>query len=264
MAAACASQAKRLLVDPFPLSFPLVEAGSLVIDGGIEGQPWARDGVVNFRTRDGSVVAVVASSQAVLARSPSGPSLAEPSRSPEGLVLLRDDDVLRAVGPNGRPVWEFRAEGAIRADPVQHAGRVYFGDSERMFYCLAAATGKVKWRRRLQGAPLHPAAVRGGTVVVAASNSVVYRLSRRGGSILSWESVPSRVVYEPALAGSLVLVSSATPAVVAVDLRSGKRAGQYEASGPLVAGAVWSPPYVVLFVEDADSGRQRLVFLSSR
>ncbi len=135
---------------------------------------------------------------------------------------------------------------------------------QRMFYCLDAASGKVIWRRRLQGAPLHPALIRGNTVAVAASNSVVYLLSRKGGSILSWEAVPSRVVYEPAAAGPLALISSASPSIVALDLRTGKRAGQYEASGSLVAGAVWSSPFVVLFVEDEASGRQKIVFLRSR
>jgi outer membrane protein assembly factor BamB len=133
-----------------------------------------------------------------------------------------------------------------------------------MFYCLDAKSGKKAWSRRLQGAPLHPALIKGGTVVVAASNSVIYRLSARGGSILSWEPVASRIPYELAAADPLVLVSSAARDLVALDLRTGKRAGQYEASGPLVAGAVWSPPYVIVFVEDEESGRQRLVFLRSR
>lgn len=186
----------------------------------------------------------------------------------EGWLALtlfgRSDGRLAAVGRKGRPVWEFQATGAIPADPAVAGERVFFGDSGRMFYCLDAATGKVKWRRRLQGAPLHPAIISGGTVAVPASNSVIYLLARKGGSILSWEAIPSRVIYELAAAGSLALVSSAASAVTALDLRTGRRAGRYEASGPLVAGAVWSSPYVVLFVEDEASGRQRMVFLRSR
>jgi len=161
-------------------------------------------------------------------------------------------------------MWEFAAKGTISAEPAVRDGRVYFGTAERMFYCLNAKSGKRVWSRRLQGAPLHPAVIRGGTLAVPASNSVVYLLSARGGSVLSWETVASRILYEPAAAGPLVLVSSATPDLVAIDLRTGKRAGQYEASGVLAAGAVWSSPYIVLFVEDRDSGRQRLVFLRSR
>lgn len=180
------------------------------------------------------------------------------------MLFGRSDGLFLAVGDKGGPLWEYKAGEAIRATPVIYRGRAYFGDAGKHFYCLDALTGKLKWKRKLEGAPVHPAVVSGGAVAVAASNSVVYRLSARGGSILSWEAVPSRILYELAAAGPSVLVSSASPSLTAIDLRTGKRSGQYEAPGILVAGAVWSPPYVVLFVEDAGSGRQRMVFLRSR
>jgi len=281
--AACAAPAQKPRVDPFPLRFPLVEVGTLEIKGHIVGQPRAKDGIVDFVTREFYQTEVVVPSRSVLSFDSGGGDAEEhklpplEAKIPAGPVPVYDRDGsldlqisrfsegrLEALDSKGQPVWDFKAGGAIPADPAVAAGHVYFGDSERMFYCLDAATGKVKWRRRLHGAALHPAVIRGGIIAVAASNSVIYRLSRRGGSILSWEAIPSRVVYEPAAAGPIVLVSSASSTVTAIDLRTGKRAGQYEASGPLVAGAVWSPPYVVLFVEDEESGRQRLVFLRSR
>ena len=261
--AACAAQAHKPLIDPCPLRFPLVEAGTLEIEGHVVGQPRVQGDIVYYLTREGYLTAVVIPSRAVLRRSKN--ELMPPSASaPAGISFLRDASLLRAVDAEGQPVWKFQAEGAIQADPAVAGGHVYFGDSARAFYCLDATTGKVRWQRRLQGASLHPALIRGNTVAVAASNSVVYLLSRKGGSILSWEAVPSRVVYEPAAAGPLALISSASPAIVALDLRTGKRAGQYEAPGSLAAGAVWSSPYVVLFVEDEASGRQKIVFLRSR
>jgi outer membrane protein assembly factor BamB len=267
---ACGSQAKKPLVDPFPLRFPLVEAGTLEFDGHVAGQPRARDGIVYYTTREGFVTAVVVRSRDILWRRPVdapdpgrvGP--AGPIVEAAGPALRVEGSKLRAVDGPDRTLWEFSAEGTIGAEPVVRDGRVYLGTAERMFYCLDAKSGSKVWSRRLQGVPLHAAAVGGGALVVPASNSVVYRLSARGGSILSWEAVPSRIVYELVVAGPYVLVSSASPTVTAIDLRNGKRSGQYEARGALVAGAVWSPPYVVLFVEDAGSGRQRMVFLRSR
>src|SRR5512135_1705118 len=70
----CVSHTKRPLVDPFPLRFPLTVAGELPIDGRIAGQPWAKDGIVYFRTSDGQVTAVVASSRIVLGRSDAAPT----------------------------------------------------------------------------------------------------------------------------------------------------------------------------------------------
>jgi len=348
--AACAGPAKKPLVDPFPLRFPLVEAGAMEIEGHVVGQPRARDGIVYYAEREGYLTAVAASSRSILWRFKADHSL---SSSPEihgdvilfhddggvlygivspGQVLLkitidkafvtpahiieggvvvgtaegriltsdpggnnareyqlpgpqaaltagpipaggywqdkiifgRSDGRLTAISLQGKPVWEFRAEGAIQADPAVAGGRVYFGDSNRHFYCLVAATGKKIWSRRLQGAALHPAVVTGRRVAVVASNSTLYFLSGRGGSILSWEPVPSRVVYEPARAGTSLLVSSAADRLLVFDLRTGERLGQHLTSGTLAAGAVWSPPFVVLVEVDDGSGRQRLVLLRSR
>lgn len=275
-AAACSATVKDRLIDPFPLGFPLTEVGSLEIEGRVVGQPEERCGVLTFATDDGFLTAVVIPSRAILWRRP-GPAGAEGSAlqpvpvaavavqtEPETPLLRIEGDRLRAFDAEGGMTWEFAAAGTIAAEPAVSSGRVHFGTEDRWFYCLNLATGKTKWRRRLQGAPIHPAVVGGGTVAVAASNSVVYFLSARGGSILSWQAVPSRVIYELATAGPLVIVSSASPEVTALEIRTGKRAGQYRAGGPLAAGAVWSPPYIVLFVEDPVTGRQRLVFLRSR
>jgi outer membrane protein assembly factor BamB len=349
---ACAGPpAAKPLVDPFPLRFPLAEAGRVAIDGHVTGRPGAYGGVVYYSTREGYLTAVGAPSGGMLWRFKADHSFSTSPVVSGDFVLIRDDggilygisratgelfyrtaipaaatDVvgifdggtflgtaegawisldpggriggeyrlpgpqakitagpapvfdryswldlllfgcadgrLVAVKPKGKLAWEFRARGAIQPGLGQSGKIVLFGDSDRMFYCLDAATGRVKWRRRLQGAPVHAAVVIGKTVTVAASNSVVYHLSAKGGSVLSWEAVPSRIVYEPAPAGSLVLISSATSTLFALDPRTGKRAGQYEAPGLLVCGAVWAPPFVVLFVEDKDSGLQRLVFLT--
>jgi outer membrane protein assembly factor BamB len=266
----CAARAKKPLVDPFPLRFPLVEAGTLEIDGHVAGQPRVQDGIVYYATREGDLTAIVVPSRNILWRRPvdgavpDGAGSFGPSQETASPALKVEGSKIRAVDGADRTLWEFAAQGTIGAEPVVRDGRVYFGTAERVFTCLDAKSGKKVWSRRLQGAPLHPAVIAGGTIAVVASNSVVYRLARRGGSILSWEAIQSRKVYALGAAGSLVLVSSASSVITAIDLRTGKRAGQYEASGPLVAGALWSPPFVILCVEDEESGRQRLVFLRSR
>ena len=110
------------------------------------------------------------------------------------------------------------------------------------------------------GRAADPPIVAGRHIAVVASNSTLYFLSARGGSILSWEAIPSRIVFEPARAGESLLVSPAADRIFVFDLRKGERIGQHLTSGTLVAGAVWSPPFVVLFEEDPGTGRQRIVF----
>jgi outer membrane protein assembly factor BamB len=174
------------------------------------------------------------------------------------------DGRILALDQDGKMAWVFAARGAITVDPAAVAGRLYFGTEDRHFYGLRLADGKAVWSRRLGGALLHPALAQGRRLVLAASNSVVYTLSAKGGSILSWEAVPSRIIHEMTTAGPLVLVTSASPTLVAFDPSTGKRVGQYEAPGPLAAGAVWVPPLVVAIADDSAKGRQNLVFLRSR
>ena len=348
MLTACPARSNRPLVDPVSLRFPLIEEGTLEIEGTVVGQPRARDGIVYFATRDGFLTAIVVPAMQVLWWFKADHAV---SASPElggSHLLLRDDSnvlhvldlrgsvvlkkpldeaatsavrehngrvsfgtasgkvVVLDIASGGSPLWEyqaaasataitagpvfvgdlvifgaadgrlmaldragklvwaFTANGAIKADPAADNGRLYFGTENRYFYCLNAATGKKIWARRIQGVPLQPGLVRGKRLVVPASNSVVYFLSSRGGSILSWVAVPSRVVHELAAAGPIILVSSAEPSLAAFDFSTGKRLGEHLASGPLAAGALWVPPFVVLVEEDADSGRQRVVFLRSR
>ena len=343
--AGCAGPAKRLLVDPSAVRFPLVETGTLEIDGTVVGQPQARDGIVYFATREGFLTAVVVPARQILWRFKADHSISASPELGENHIVIRDDGnvlyvldtrgllvfkkqideaVTSAVRENkgrilfgtatgkalvldlsaggevlweftatvvpaaaitagpvffddlvifaaagrllaldhtGKPVWEFDANGAITADPAIADGRLYFGTENRFFYCLDVTTGKKRWARRIQGAPLHPALVLGRRLVVPASNSVIYFISRRGGSILSWEAVPSRVVHVLAASGPLILVSSAAPNLIAYDFATGKRLGEHLASGPLAAGVLWVPPFIVLVVGDEESGRQRLIFL---
>ena len=343
--AGCAGPAKRLLVDPSAVRFPLVETGTLEIDGTVVGQPQARDGIVYFATREGFLTAVVVPARQILWRFKADHSISASPELGENHIVIRDDGnvlyvldtrgllvfkkqideaVTSAIRENkgriffgtaagkalvldlsaggevlweftatvvpaaaitagpvffddlvifaaagrllaldhtGKPVWEFDANGAITADPAIADGRLYFGTENRFFYCLDVTTGKKRWARRIQGAPLHPALVLGRRLVVPASNSVIYFISRRGGSILSWEAVPSRVVRVLAASGPLILVSSAAPNLIAYDFATGKRLGEHLASGPLAAGVLWVPPFIVLVVGDEESGRQRLIFL---
>ena len=224
-------------------------------------------GRVYFGTANGKVMALDLSTGGeklweFTAAAPDAAITAGPVFFDDLVIFGAADGKLAALDRSGKLIWEFAAKGAIATDPTVADGRLYFGTENRFFYCLNAATGKKSWARRIQGAPLHPALVYGRRLVVPASNSVIYFISRRGGSILSWEAVPSRIVHEPTLAGPLVLITSQGPHLVSYDIKTGKRLGEHLTPGPLGAGALWISPFIVLFTEREDSGRQRLVFLS--
>jgi len=235
------------------------------IDDDVTTSVWEQGGRAYLGTAGGKIVVLdISGGEAQVWESRSAAALTAGPAFAGDLVIFgsKDGDIV-ALGPEGKRAWTFAARGAVDTCPGVADGRLFFGTKERFFYCLDAATGKKIWSRRLQGAPLHAPLIQGRQIIVAASNSVIYILSRRGGSILSWEAVPSRIVYEPALAGPLILVSSAAGVLSAIDLRTGRRIGQHIASDPSVAGALWVPPFMTSFEEDAEHGWIKLVLYRS-
>jgi hypothetical protein len=166
---ACAGPpAAKPLVDPFPLRFPLVEAGRVPIDGHIVGQPRLRDGILYYATREGRLTALVVRSLTVLWRfeteSPisAGPELAG------DLLLVRDDGgaLYGLAGPDGRVALEI-ALGPAAAIPA--LPRLIDGE-----LLLATAEGNVR-RLALDGReigayrlPVAEARVTAGPVAVDA------------------------------------------------------------------------------------------------
>ena len=223
-------------------------------------------GMIFFGTGDGRIAMLdpAAGGRVVWESRLEAPVSAGPGFAGDLVLFGTGDGRLLAVDRSGATVWAFSADGTVSADVAVDADRLFFGTENRRFYCLNAKKGKTVWSRRLQGAPVHPAVVQDGTLALPASNSVVYVLSRRGGSILSWETVPSRVLFPLSFAAPSVLVTSMDASIVAFDISAGRRVGQHVAPGPLVAGAIWVPPFTVAFIEAQETGRQRMVVFRSR
>jgi hypothetical protein len=136
--AACAGPAAKPLVDPFPLRFPLVEAGRVAIDGHLVGQPRLRNGILYYATREGRLTALVVSAQAVLWQfATEGPISAGPELALD-LALVRDDGgVLYGLGvQSGRTAFktDLGPDAAVPSPP-------HFIEGELM---LAAADGEVR------------------------------------------------------------------------------------------------------------------------
>jgi hypothetical protein len=263
-----------VLRDDANIVYVLTSQGSIIcktsLDGPVTTAVRAKEGKLYFGTTAGKIRALDIAGGGSQLWEYQGPSsdvavTAGPVFAGDRVVFGTADGRLLALGQDGTPAWEFAAAGAITADPAFHARRLYFGTEGRRFYSLKASKGKKIWSRRLQGAAVHSALVLDRRLVVAASNSVVFFLSERGGSIVSWEPVASRVIHEPAaVAGPFVLVSAATPGFKVLNALTGAPVEEHAETGLLVAGAVWSPPFIILFEEDPDSGQQRLTTLRSR
>jgi outer membrane protein assembly factor BamB len=175
---------------------------------------------------------------------------------------------LTAARPDGRVLWTFRAEGmpvpgAVSGTAPGMRPSLYFGTTERLLYCLSAATGKKRWALRLGGAPAHEPVVSGKLLFLTAANSVLYCLSAKSGEVKWWQPVRSRLVGPPVVARELglVLASGDLASIEAYDQRSGAKTGEVRAGDCPPAALAWTGSrLVVLKSAECESGPE-LVFL---
>lgn len=103
-------------------------------------------------------------------------------------------------GATLRPLWTFRADGAVTGEPVAQDDRLYFGTWADSVYCVNLRTGRRVWRvsfarshgmgaygpfPRIHGGPL----LAGGRVYVAQSGGHVIALDADSGAVI-WRSQP--------------------------------------------------------------------------
>lgn len=145
--AGCAAPAKKRLVDPFPLRFPLVEAGALEIEGHVVGQPRAQNGIVYVATRDGLLTAVVAPAGGILWRFKADRPLSAGPELGNGHIIIRDaGNTIYVLGDKGEVVLKKSLDEAASTAIRESEGRVFFGTSSGRIVALdVSAGGAVAW-----------------------------------------------------------------------------------------------------------------------
>ncbi len=131
----CAVPRKGPLVDPSAVRFPLVEAGTLEIEGTVAGQPRARDGIVYFATREGFLMAVVVPARQIFWKFKAEHTVSASPELGENHILLRDDEnVIYVLDFRGSLVLKKQVDEDVTSPVRENRGRIYFG----------TASGKVR------------------------------------------------------------------------------------------------------------------------
>jgi len=193
----CAVPRKGLLVDPSAVRFPLVEAGTLEIEGTVVGQPRARDGIVYFATREGFLTAVVVPARQIFWKfKAEHPVSVSPELGENHILLCDDGNVLYALDTKGLLVFKKQIDEAVTSPVRENKGRIFFG----------TASGKV----------------------------LVFDLST-GGELL-WEftaTVPAAAISAgPVFSGDLVIFGAADGRLLALD-HTGKPVWEFAATGAI-------------------------------
>ena len=185
--ASCAGSANKPLVDPSAVRFPLVEAGTLEIEGTVVGQPRARDGIVYLATRDGSLTAVVVPARQVIWKFKAEHTVSTSPELGEDHFLFRDDEnVIYVLDFKGSLVLKTLIDEAVTSAVRERKGRVYFGTADGKVIALdLSAGGEPLWEFTAAAAITAGPVFVGDMVIFGAADGKLMAFGKDGK--LVWE-----------------------------------------------------------------------------
>ena len=156
-------------------------------------------------------------------------------------VGTHEGRVLALKAKDGKPIWDFRAQGAVLAAPVLEDGKVIFGSYDHFVYALNEKDGQLLWKRDTHGAVVSTPALFGDRAVVGNRVYDLLGIDARTGRVL-WKSYIWMSWVESsasAFDGIAYVVSSDATAVYAYQAETGKRLWASD-----VQGWSWGEPAV--------------------
>ncbi|HUT07342.1 MAG TPA: PQQ-binding-like beta-propeller repeat protein [Candidatus Latescibacteria bacterium] len=220
----CVVPRKTPLVDPFRLSFPLVEAGTLEIEGTVAGQPRSRDGVVYFATSEGLLTAVVVPARQFFWKFKAEHSVSVSPELGEDHILLRDDaNVLYVIDFRGTLVWKKQIGETVTSAFREENGRVYFGTaSGRVMALDLSVHGAPVWEFPTAAAITAGPVFAGDMIIFGAADGRLLALSRAGK--LVWEfAAKGAIIADPAEADGRVYFGTENRFFYCLSAATGKK-----------------------------------------
>ena len=215
---------------------PLVKDGWVIVPGG--GKLFA------LRAADGSIVWSI----------DSGPQRERATIDGDTLFVPLASGRVRALElTTGTVKWEQRVAGAP-AEPLVVGDRLYFGATDKYFYCLKTANGEQDWRVRVGAEIRGRAATDGNRVFFVGLDNLVRALGRESGAQRWQAGVPFRPFAGPVVAASSVFVAGPSTDVRQLHLITGRDDGKVTFPERLaIAPAVASLPKA-LFIAGVSGG----------
>jgi outer membrane protein assembly factor BamB len=200
----CAVPRKGPFVDPSAVRFPLVEAGTLEIEGTVVGQPRARDGIVYFATREGFLTAVVVPARRVFWKFKAEKAVSVSPELGEKHIFLRDDgNAIYVLDFRGSLVIKIQVDEPVSSAVREYGEKVYFGTASGKAIALDLSAGGEKFWEVTASASA--AAVTAGPVffddlvIFGAADGRLLALSQAGK--LVWEfAAAGAVTADPTVA----------------------------------------------------------------
>jgi outer membrane protein assembly factor BamB len=158
-------------------------------------------------------------------REPGGPAVDPLTRV---VVAGTRDGVLRALAPDGRVLWEFRAGAGFPAPARIAQDTVYVGSSDGRVYALDLVTGAQRWRYAVNEEVGTTPAVSGGALFVSTLGDTLVALDAATGAF-RWhhrreapQGFTLRGAAAPVAADGAVYAAFADGVLVALDAATGR------------------------------------------
>lgn len=153
----------------------------------------------------------------------------------------------------GETIWDVTIPGKTYqlSTPVFAKGRLYFGSSSGIFYCLIAETGEILWQRVLDSSfdgitssPLFDEP--NGDLLVGTGDGTLYNLELgTGATIWSFDTGAGIYLSSPTLSGDHILIGNDDGTLYAVE--DGNEVWQFETGDQIRSSAAVGPDGTIYF-----------------
>jgi outer membrane protein assembly factor BamB len=176
------------------------------------------------------------------------------------IIFGSDDQNLYILSPAGNLIHKFPIGGKIGATLAAEGDYVYLGSGNREILCLDLKKRKRKWKVRTGGELLVPPIFYENRGYFACMDNVLYCLNKKGGDILWWSVIPSRAFYHLMIVHERIVVTSLSSLLMSFDVKTGEMIGKFQGADEMRSNPMWCDPYILVNRYDSESDQGTLLF----
>lgn len=176
------------------------------------------------------------------------------------IIFGSDDHNLYVLSPAGNLIHKFAIGGKIRATLAVDGDYVYLGSGNREILCLDLKKRKRRWRVRTGGELLVPPIFHEKRGFFACMDNVLYCLNKKGGDILWWSVIPSRAFYHLMIVNERIVVTSLSSLLMSFDVKTGEKIGEFQGSDEMRSNPIWCDPYMLVNRYKPESDQGTLLY----
>ncbi len=176
------------------------------------------------------------------------------------IVFGSDDQNLYVLSAGGSLIHKCAIGGKIGATLAVDGDYVYIGSDNREILCFDLKKRKRKWKLRTGGELLVPPVFYENRAYFACMDNVLYCLNKKGGDILWWSVTPSRAFYHLMIVNDRIVVTSLSSLLMSFNVKTGEKVGEFQGSEEMRSNPLWCEPYVLVNRYDSESDKGTLLF----